>query len=219
MLSYDSQFRLAILSNAISYYDVNLSKDLIETDILHKKPDGTISSSLQRIRMTYPCKFSDFINKWVSTMVSKENQEKYPFLKDVRKTLLDYYNDGKREYIVNYWADTDNGRHIYLNQSFLLTKDNNGDIWALSIVKDHTSIQINEEEIRRKELEQHMNEVYTRNKPFIDFLESIEIDVDMLPPNVFVVSEEKTGIYSQLNAEQMDILIKKTALFIQMQLL
>lgn len=155
MLSYDSQFRLAILSNAISYYDVNLSKDLIETDILHKKPDGTISSSLQRIGMTYPCKFSDFINKWVSTMVSKENQEKYPFLKDVRKTLLDYYNEGKREYIVNYWADTDNGRHIYLNQSFLLTKDDNGDIWALSIVKDHTSIQINEEEIRRKELEQY----------------------------------------------------------------
>ena len=155
MLSYDSQFRLAILSNAISYYDVNLSKDLIETDILHKKPDGTISSSLQRIGMTYPCKFSDFINKWVSTMVSKVNKEKYPFLKDVRKTLLDYYNEGKREYIVNYWADTDNGRHIYLNQSFLLTKDNNGDIWALSIVKDHTSIQINEEEIRRKELEQY----------------------------------------------------------------
>ena len=31
MLSYDSQFRLAILSNAISYYDVNLSKDKIES--------------------------------------------------------------------------------------------------------------------------------------------------------------------------------------------
>lgn len=71
----------------------------------------------------------------------------------------------------------------------------------------------------QEELEQHMDEVYTRNKPFIDFLESIGIDVDMLPPNVFVVSEEETGMYSQLNAEQMDTLIKKTALFIQMQLL
>lgn len=154
-LYYESQYRNAILSNAISFYDANLSKDIIESDIFYKTPDGSLKSSLDRIGMTFPCKFSDFINNWISDMVSSENKSKIPSLKDVRQTLLDYYNEGKREYVVNYWADVGNGRRLYLNQSFLLTKDENGDIWGLSIVKDHTSIQINEEENRRKELEQY----------------------------------------------------------------
>ena len=96
-LFYESQYRNAILSNAISYYDVNLSKDIIETEILYKNSKGEFYSTLELIGMTSPCSFSLFIEKWAKNMVTPINLEKYPFFKDVRQHLIRLFNEGKRE--------------------------------------------------------------------------------------------------------------------------
>lgn len=154
-LFYESQYRNAILSNAISYYDVNLSKDIIETEILYKNSKGEFYSTLELIGMTSPCSFSLFIEKWAKNMVTPINLEKYPFFKDVRQHLIRLFNEGKREYQVDYWITSKTGKKIFLNQIFLLTTNEFGEICALSIVKDHTEQKSKEENLHKKELEQY----------------------------------------------------------------
>lgn len=154
-LYYESQYRNAILTDAISFYDANLTKDLIETDIFYKNSDGNIGSSLERIGMSAPCKFSDFINNWIENMVDPEYVKQFPFIKNIREFLINLYKEGKREYDVDYWIDSTKGNHIYINQSFLLTSNEYGEICALSIVKDHTKAKLVEEDIHKKELEQY----------------------------------------------------------------
>lgn len=152
-LFYESQYRNAIVSDAISFYDVNVTKDLIEIDFFYKNESGKFYSTLERVGLSAPCLFSDFIEAWTQKMVSKENQKRYPFLKNVRQQLIDSFNQGKRDYIVEYWADISPGKKIYINQRFLLTQNEMGDICALSIVKDYTKHRKIEEETHRKQLE------------------------------------------------------------------
>ena len=141
-LYYQSQYRNALLANAISFYDANLTKDTIESEIMYKDIKGEFHSSLERIGMKFPCKFSEFINQWIKKMVPKEYVERYPHFNYVREYLINLYNEGQREYNVDYWVETRVGLTRYINQCFVMTMDENGDILALSIVKDHTKEKI-----------------------------------------------------------------------------
>ena len=49
VLFYESQYRSAIISGAISYYDANLTKDLIETDVYYRDENGKLNSSLKLV--------------------------------------------------------------------------------------------------------------------------------------------------------------------------
>lgn len=153
-LFYESQYRNAIVSDSISFYDINLTKDLIESDIHYKNDEGKIFSTLDLLGMTSPCSFSLFIKNWIDKMVSKNNLEHYTFLQNVRENLLNIYNEGKREFHVEYWINHD-GKKVFLDQVFLLTNNENGDICALSIVKDHTKNRIQEEDSQKKVLEKY----------------------------------------------------------------
>ena len=83
-------------------------------------------------------------------MVTPINLEKYPFFKDVRQHLIRLFNEGKREYQVDYWITSKTGKKIFLNQIFLLTTNEFGEICALSIVKDHTEQKSKEENLHKK---------------------------------------------------------------------
>ena len=93
-LYYQSQYRNALLANAISFYDANLTKDTIESEIMYKDIKGEFHSSLERIGMKFPCKFSEFINQWIKKMVPKEYVERYPHFNYVREYLINLYNEG-----------------------------------------------------------------------------------------------------------------------------
>jgi len=153
-LFYESQYRNAIVSDAISFYDVNLTKDLLETDIFYKDSEGKFFSTLERVGLTAPCSFTDFVDAWVHQMINPLVAAKFSFFKNVRKELLDAFDKGKRDYIVEYWADVSPEKRIFINQRYLLTQNEKGDICALSIVKDFTDRETKQEENRKKELEQ-----------------------------------------------------------------
>lgn len=154
-LYYESQYRNAMVSDAVSFYDLNLTKDLIETDFFYKSSEGDIRSTLDLVGLSAPCKFSDFIDTWANKMVGPDNIEKYPFFQNLRQTMIDLYNQGKRDYVVEYWMTSTHGKKVYVNQSFLLTTNEYGEICALSIVKDHTKTRVLEDDAHKKELEQY----------------------------------------------------------------
>lgn len=175
-LYYQSQYRNALLSNAISFYDANLTKDIIETDIMYKDTDGNFHSSLDKIGMKFPCKFSDFINQWIEKMMPPEYIERYPYFKSIREYLIDLYNKGQREYNVDYWVLTDDSRNRYINQAFLMTMDEHGDIFALSVVKDYTKEKIIEEDLHKKELEQYAYyDPITHGYNYIKFKDKVRV--------------------------------------------
>ena len=153
-LYHESQYRNALVSSAISFYDVNLTRDLIESDILFKSADGKFQSTLDLIGLTAPCCFSNFINTWFEKMISKSNKEKYSELLNIPSHLVKLYNEGRREYQIDYWIESSNNK-IYLNQIFLLTNNEHGDICALSIVKDRTAAKEKENDFHKKVLEQY----------------------------------------------------------------
>ena len=155
-LYYETQYRTAIVSNAKSFYDANITKDLIEGDFFYKDDEsGTLVSIPDLLGLKLPCKFSDFINTWAERMIPKTSMASLPDLTHLNEFLIDLYNSGRRDYNVGYWSENANGKRTFLNQLFLLTKNEAGDICALSIVKDFTNHRKIEDEIIQKELEQY----------------------------------------------------------------
>lgn len=177
-LFYESQYRNAVVSDALSFYDVNVTKDLIEIDFFYKDNEGKFYSTLEKVGLSAPCLFSDFINAWTTKMISRENRKKYPFINNIRQQLLDSFEQGKRDFIVEYWADINPGKKMYINQRFLLTQNEMGEVCALSIVKDYTKLKTQEEETHRKQLEHFaFYDPITHGYNYIKFKERLkEID-------------------------------------------
>lgn len=69
-----------------------------------------------------------------------------------------------------------------------------------------------------EQLDRHMETMEERFKPFIDFLSANGVVVDLLPPGQFCIGQTP-GEYRELDEAAMAALMKKTMLFVQMQLL
>lgn len=138
-LFYEVQYRNAILTNSLSFYDINVTNDLIENDFFFKTPEGTLVSVLDYVGLSAPCKFTEFIAQWTMLMIPETSQKSLKNLDKIKDTLIDYYNEGKREYTLEYWVERKNGKKIFINQKFLLLKNEKDEICALSVIKDSTN--------------------------------------------------------------------------------
>ena len=64
-LYYEIQYRNAIVSDALTFYDVNLTQDILNTDIFIRGDDGTPIPLMDFLGYSIPCKFSDFFINWI----------------------------------------------------------------------------------------------------------------------------------------------------------
>lgn len=153
-LYYEIQYRNAIVSDALTFYDVNLTQDILNTDIFIRGDDGTPIPLMDFLGYSIPCKFSDFFINWIENSTPlKHKATDFPY-RNIRNILIDSYNSYKRDFMVEFWtqdifSDTD----IYTSISFLLTKNEYDEICALVIIKDNTASRTREDEIHRRELE------------------------------------------------------------------
>lgn len=154
-LFYESQYRSAIISGAISYYDANLTKDLIETDVYYRDENGKLNSSLKLVGLTAPCKFSEFINRWIERFIDKDYAEKNEIFSDSRQFLIDSYHNNQRDHTIEYWYTNDKGKELFLSQRFLLTQNEEGDICTLAALSNTTHAKRIEAQNHRDELEQY----------------------------------------------------------------
>lgn len=154
-LEHESQYKKAIVSDALFCYEINLSKDLIEKDFSFYNEKGEYVSFLNYIGLEAPCKFSDFLKTWSKKILNDISRTSLSDLDILCKKLISLYNKGTCEYVVDYWGEYRNGRLVFINQTFIMVKHANGDIYALSIVKDYTQIKLMEENTYQKELERY----------------------------------------------------------------
>ncbi len=152
-LFYESQFRNAILSDAVSFYDANITKDSIDNEFFFRDEENDFVSIPDFIGFSTPCKFSEFIERWCSAMIPDMSQKSLRDMPSLRQTLLRVFDEGKREYVLNYWGESVSGKKVFFNHRFLLTKNELDEVCALSIIKDYTQIHALDDEYMQSELE------------------------------------------------------------------
>lgn len=176
-LFYESQFRNAILSDAVSFYDANITKDSIENEFFFRDEENDFISIPDFIGFSTPCKFSDFIERWCYAMVPDMSQKALRDMPNLRQTLLKVFEEGKREYVLNYWGESVSGKKVYFNHRFLLTKNELDEVCALSIIKDYTQIHAIDDEYMQSELELFAyRDPITQGYNYIKFKEKLKED-------------------------------------------
>lgn len=105
--------------------------------------------------MSAPCKFSDFIKNWINKAIDPDYASKYEIFSNTKDFLLKSYSEGKRDHIIEYWYTNEKGKEFFLNQRFLLTKNEDGDICALAVLNNTTHAKKIEAQQHRNELERH----------------------------------------------------------------
>lgn len=168
-LYYEVQYRNAIVSDSLFFYDINVTKNLIESDFFVKNAGGEPVSCLNTVDLTAPANFTEFITRWFDLQIPDSLKSVYADFVNIRQKLLDAYSLGKREYTVEYWSYDAFSHKIFINQKFYMTQNEDGEICALSVVKDFTNQKQNEQILFKKEIEQYaykdpLTEGYNYNK-------------------------------------------------------
>ena len=134
---FRNSFLDSIIATSIGFYEVNLTKDLILGDFVINE-NGKKISVLKEFGFPAPCSFSEYTKKWYETMISDAQKENANFFLNIRQLLLDYYDKGLYEVFYQYWTKALTSGEIYTTQRFIMTKNGEGDIIALSICNDLT---------------------------------------------------------------------------------
>lgn len=173
-LFYEAQFRNALVSDAVTYFDVNLSKDLIETEFFFKDKSGNLHSVLDFTELTAPCSFSEFSDRWVKKLIPDISKKNLPYYGKLREHLLQEYADGNREFTVNYWVESPFGERVYFNHLFLLLQNDDDDICAFSVIKDYTKIVAIDEKARFSQIEEYAYiDPVTKGYNYVKFKEQL----------------------------------------------
>lgn len=134
----------SVIETSVGYYEVNLTKDQILKDFTINERGNSVQV-LEEFGFTAPCSFSEYTKRWFETMISEAHKENASFFQNIRTLLIDYYNKGLYEVFFNYWTKSLTSQEIYITQRFVMFKSGNGDILALSVCNDLTSLRIEQE--------------------------------------------------------------------------
>lgn len=134
----------SVIETSVGYYEVNLTKDQILSDFTINERGNSVQV-LKGFGFTAPCSFSEYTKRWFDTMISDAHKENARFFQNIRTLLIDYYNKGLYEVFFNYWTKSLTSQEIYITQRFVMFKSGNGDILALSVCNDLTSLRIEQE--------------------------------------------------------------------------
>lgn len=133
-LRAESQYRQAILSNAIAVYTYNITRDVIYDEIIEQEG---IDALLPMLGFSIPCSYNEYIRKKSDYIVDKQTAEN--FRKTFcTKTLADMYNSHRRSFDTEYEFSI-NGKIGYFREAVILTQDvETGDLWGLTYVRNIT---------------------------------------------------------------------------------
>lgn len=150
-LRAESQYRQAILSNAIAVYTYNITKDTIYEEIIE---DERIDPLLPMLGLSLPCSYNKYINKKSEYFTDKAAAE--TFLKTFRtETLADMYNSHRRSFDTEYEFSI-NGKTGYFREAVILTQDlETGDILGITYVRN-----ITEEHNQAAQVEQALRDAF-----------------------------------------------------------
>lgn len=152
-LRSESQYRQAILSNAIAVYTYNVTNDTIYDEVIEQEG---VAPLLPIIGLKPPCSYNEYISKKAELFT--DNSAAEVFRKTFcTETLCDMYNSHRRSFDTEYEFAL-NGRSGFFREAVILTQDiETGDIWGLTYVRN-----ITEERHRSAQVEQALRDAFTQ---------------------------------------------------------
>ena len=134
----ERQYRAAITSNAFCTFEFNLTKDIIENDIVCMIDDKPVSL-LDKIGLKAPCKVSECFEKW-KAFILEESLEEYSTIVNT-EYLKERFDEGETEVNIDYWGWASKDIQMCVRQSFIMTLDyETNDIMVMVVTKEITDI-------------------------------------------------------------------------------
>ncbi|MDE5992171.1 MAG: response regulator [Oscillospiraceae bacterium] len=170
----ERQYQVAIMSSSFCNCEFNLTRDLIEQDIVGKI-NGESIHFLSQVDLTVPCKASDFFEKW-KHYVLPESMESYSAVVNTEH-LIERFEHGDREVVAEYWSEGFGTEQICVRQSFAMTRDENtDDIMVMVISKDITE-QVKQQREQTQALQDALMQAQHANAAKTTFLSNMSHDI------------------------------------------
>ncbi|MDE6220224.1 MAG: PAS domain-containing protein, partial [Lachnospiraceae bacterium] len=169
----ESQYRKAILYDAISFFEVNLTKDKFLSAYIQMQ-DGQLKDFFEYSGIPSFEKYSDYVRFCMRNKNTEESEEYVKFIDADR--LIRCYSKGELEQTCDGWMTDAMGRKHLYHYAFLLGKNEyTGDVVTMAIAKDMT-----EQMQRQKLLKSALNQAQTANIARNTFLQNISHDLSLL---------------------------------------
>ncbi len=147
----ERQYRKAILSEAVAFYEINLTKDTILTNSIQFDEENN-EDLVRLMGMKSFKKYSECIVYQAKHVDSEDVDSYYKFFN--RNRLITCYQKGEPEQIYDCWMTDIHGRRRLVRYAFLLGEnEHTGDITALAIAKDMME-QVERQHLLRSALQQ-----------------------------------------------------------------
>lgn len=170
----ERQYRIAITSNAICTYDFNLTKDLVENDIVCEI-NGRLLSLLQKTGLEAPCRASDYFERW-RDYVLEESREEFASVVNVDH-LRKCFERGEAEVNIDYWSWASAEKHICIKQTFIMTQDDEtGDVMVMVVLKEITE-QVQKQREQTQALQDALLQAQHANAAKTTFLSNMSHDI------------------------------------------
>lgn len=170
----ERQYVTATMSDAIYKYEVNLTRDLINQEIVYEQ-DGKEISLTDQLGITIPCSATEWFEAW-KKYVAEESMEDYCAGANV-SALLKCFNEGSHEFSMDYWRIGMNGKKICVRQSFFMTwDDETHDIMAMVVIKEITG-QVLKQREQMQALHDALMQAQHANNAKTTFLNNMSHDI------------------------------------------
>ncbi len=170
----EKQYRIAITSNAFCNFEINLTKDLIEQDVLCTL-NGQQISLLEKAGLEAPCSASECFKKW-EHFILRESLEDYLATANIGY-LSERFRQGDKEVVAEYWGKDSADEQICVRQSFIMTQDDvTGDIIAMVLAKEITG-QVRKQREQTQALQDALMQAQHANRAKTTFLSNMSHDI------------------------------------------
>ncbi len=170
----ERQYRIAITSNAFCTFEFNLTKDLVEQDIV-RTIDGHRVSLLEKAGLTAPCKASECFERW-KAFVLEESLEDYAAVVSL-EYLEQRFEQGDTEVEADYWGQASDGEQMCVRQSFIMTKDDATDDIVVMVVSKEITEQVRKQRQQTQALQDALMQAQHANRAKTTFLSNMSHDI------------------------------------------
>ncbi|MDE7479126.1 MAG: response regulator, partial [Lachnospiraceae bacterium] len=168
--SRESQYRKAILYDAISFFEINLTKDRFLAAYMQMQ-DGQLKDYFEYSGIPPYERYSDYVKSWMKDMNFEDSEEYARFIDTDR--LIRCYSKGELEQTFDGWTtDTMGRRHLYHCIFLLGRNEYTGDVITMAITKDMTE-QVQRQNLLKTALSQAQTANIARNT----FLQNMSHDI------------------------------------------
>lgn len=170
----ERQYQLAIKSSSFCSFDFNLTRDLVEQDIIGFI-DGRKISFLELVGLEAPCKASEFFEKF-KQFIMTEYIEKYSSAVNI-ENLTRCFEQGEMEVVAEYWEECAGKEPICVRQSFVMTRDENSEDIMVMVLSKNITEQVKMQREQMQALQDALMQAQHANRAKTTFLSNMSHDI------------------------------------------